>query len=65
MKGTTIEVCTDGKHCSQCGKPTQVETPNEWATFTCDPPITGNEMKVVQNNNFASFCEVEIRGESG
>ena len=65
MKGTTVEVCTDQTQCSQCGKPTEVATSRQWATFTCDPPITGNEVKVIQNNNYAAFCEVEILGDSG
>ena len=65
MKGTTVEICTNEAQCTQCGKPTDVVTNGQWAAFTCDPPITGNEIRVVQNSNYLAFCEVEIRGGSG
>ena len=66
MKDTTVEVCTDGSGCRQCGEPTQVVGSQEWAVFTCGyEPIRGNQIKVIQSNNHLAFCEVKVRGESG
>ena len=65
MRGTTVAVCSGGSRCTQCGDATSVASGGQWATFTCDPPITGNQVKVIQNSDYLAFCEVEIRGESG
>ena len=64
MRGTTVAVCSGGSRCTQCGDATSVASGGQWATFTCDPPITGNQVKVIQNSDYLAFCEVEIRGES-
>ena len=65
MKGTTVDICYGGSQCTQCGTATSVASGGQWAVFTCNPPLTGNQVKVIQNSNYLAFCEVEIRGESG
>ena len=61
MKGTIVEVCIDGSNCKQCGEPTQVTASKEWAVFTCGyESIRGNQVKVIQNDNYLAFCEVRI-----
>ena len=61
MKGVTVEVCTDGSKCKQCGLPSEVAAGQQWAVFTCGyESIRGNQIKVIQNNNYLAFCEVRI-----
>ena len=58
MSGTYVEICKDGSQCQQCGQPTNVKTSRQWAVFNCE--ISGNQLKVIQNNNYAAFCEVIV-----
>ena len=61
MKGTIVQVCKGGSNCKQCGEPSEVSASKQWAVFTCDyTSITGNQIKVIQNNNYLAFCEVRI-----
>ena len=62
-EGITVEVCTDGSNCEQCGLPSDNIAAKHWAVFRCGKKIRGNQIKIIQNNNHLAFCEVKITGK--
>ena len=56
-----VEVCTSAEgSCSQCGQKAGSTGPTQWVAFPCDEPLEGSVVKVIGENMYMGFCEVEI-----
>ena len=60
MENTVVQVCEKDILCTQCGDAAPETKFSEWATFQCQRPLRGNQLKILQQGTYLTFCEINI-----
>ena len=62
MQGTYVQICQSNANCRQCGTQSPVNTGGMWTEFICERGVSGDQIKVIKDQSWVAFCEVEVYG---